>query len=193
MHINQQSEDYITVMLTWKPYEEHLYNFEESSYYKNVVEVCNLITKFINKEKIFIIAHPKAKELLINTDLKNSLWNNPISEALSKTKLLITDYSSVCYNAFYQGAGVIFYQPDLDLYEKENGKLIPKENEYIGKRVFSINELENVLKIGIKEKMIDLNVFRTKDYEEMYKTINEFSDGKNIDRIYENLIELNLV
>ena len=72
-----------------------------------------------DKEKIILIPHPKVYDLLIQTDMKDSLWTNPISQALEKTKLLITDYSSVCYNAFYQGAGVIYFQPDLVLYEKE--------------------------------------------------------------------------
>ena len=192
-HINQDSEDFVTIMLTWKTYEEQLYNFEESSYYKNVVEIYEKLKKYIDKDKIIIIGHPKANELLINTDLNNSLWKAPISKALEKTKLLITDYSSVCYNSFYQGAGVVFYQDDLQKYEMENGHLIPNDDEYIGKRAFNINELENILKDTIKENKIDLSKVRTKEYEENYKTINEFTDGKNIDRIYEELVRLGLV
>ena len=180
-------------MLTWKPYEEHLYNFEESETYKNTIEICNMLQKYIGKEKIILIAHPKAQELIKNTDLKDSLWDKPISEALNKTKLLITDYSSVCYNSFYQGAGVVFYQPDLEKYELENGKLIPADDEYIGKRAFNLQELENVISEAIKDKKINLDVIRTKEFEDRYKTINEFSDGKNIDRIYEELVKLNIV
>lgn len=188
-HINKDSDDYITVMLTWKPYEEQLYNFEESSYYKNTIELYKILQKYINKEKIIIIPHPKAYELLINTDLKDALWKKPISKALEKTKLLITDYSSICYNSFYQGAGVIFYQPDLELYEKENGLLIPSKDEYIGKRVFDIKELEDVIENSVKNKKINLEILRTKHYEDVYKTINEFFDGKNIERIYTELVE----
>ena len=192
-HINQDSKDYVTVMLTWKPYEEQLYDFEQSSYYQNVIEIANMLKKYIDRENIILISHPKAESLLINTDLKNSIWNKPISEALEKTKLLITDYSSVCYNTFYQGGGVIFYQPDLQLYESENGPLIPDKDEYIGKRVFNIKELEKLIKKTIKNKKINLDEVRTKKFEENYKTINEFSDGKNIDRIYEKLTQLNIV
>lgn len=190
-HINNDSEDCVTVMLTWKPYEEQLYDFEKSSYYKNVVEICTMLKKYV--DKVNLIAHPKAQELLASTDLKETLWDKPISQALEKTKLLITDYSSVCYNSFYQGSGVIFYQPDLELYQKENGDLIPKNDEYIGKSAFTINELEQILKDSINNKKIDLKNLRTKEFEDNYKLINEFSDGKNIERIYDELVKLKLI
>lgn len=192
-HINQESDDYITIMLTWKPYEEQLYDFEKSSYYQNIIEICKMLEKYIDREKILIIAHPKAQNLLENTNLKNSIWNQPISKALERTKLLITDYSSVCYNTFYQGGGVVFYQPDLVLYESENGVLIPSDDEYIGKRAFDINQLEDIIKSSIIDKKINLDKVRTEEFVENYKTINEFSDGKNIERIYEKLLELKLI
>lgn len=192
-HINQNSEDIVAIMLTWKTYEEQLYNFEESSYYKNVVAMFNMLKKYIPQDKIIIIGHPKANELLKNTHLGESLWQKPISEALEKAKLLITDYSSVCYNSFYQGGGVIFYQPDLEKYEIENGPLIPNADEYIGKRTFNMDELEAVIKDTIKDKKINLDKVRTTEYEANYKTINEFSDGKNIERIYQELLKLKLI
>ncbi len=192
-HINNKSDDYVTVMLTWKPYEEHLYNFEESSYYKYTMKIYETLTKYIPKEKIFIIPHPKVYNLLNSTKLADRIWKDKISNALEKTKVLITDYSSICYNAFYQGAGVIFYQNDLKKYQNENGELIPYNDEYIGKRIFSMKELKNLLNESISNEKIDLSKIRTKEHEKAYKSINEFNDGKNIDRIYEELEELELI
>ena len=192
-HNNNETDDFITIMLTWKPYEEHLYDFKVSSYYKNVMELCDILLKYIEKDKICIIPHPKVLNLLMNTDIKDQVWQGPISEVLSKSKLLITDYSSVAYNAFYQGAGIIFYQPDLRVYEKENGKLIPKEGEYIGKRAFNINQFENIIKETIKDGKIDLYKIRTDEFEDIYKTINEFYDSENMERIYQKLIENKLI
>jgi CDP-glycerol glycerophosphotransferase (TagB/SpsB family) len=192
-HINQDSENYVTIMLTWKAYEENIYNFEETTYYQNTVQVYNMLKKFVNPENIIVLAHPKVNELIHHTDLKNSLWDKSIAMALEKTKLLITDYSSVCYNAYYQGAGVVFYQPDLELYELDNGKLIPNDNEYIGERTYTPEELETVLENVITNNEIQLDKLRNQHTDEVYKTINEFSDGKNIDRICQKLIELNFV
>ena len=131
--------------------------------------------------------------MLSETDMKDVIWQGPISEILKITKLFITDYSSACYNAFYQGAGVLFYQPDLELYEKLNGKLVPKDDEYIGPRVFNREELVTSLKKFITDGSINLKAIRTIEHEKIYGLINEFSDGKNIDRIYEKLKELKIV
>ena len=180
-------------MFTWKPYEEHLYDFRESSFYKDVIEISAMLSKYIDKSKICIIPHPKVFNLLMNTDLKDSVWQGPISEILKKSKLLITDYSSVAYNSFYQGSGVIFYQPDLLFYEIENGKLIPNDDEYIGRRAFNIEELEDIIRDTVVDGKINLDKVRTEEFEEIYKTINEFSDGKNMERIYQQLIEHNLI
>lgn len=192
-HINNNSDDVITIMLTWKPYEEQLYNFEESTYYQFIVELYNMIKKYVDKGKVQIVAHPKVFDLLNNTDMKDNIWQGKISDIIEKTKLLITDYSSICYNAFYQGAGVIFFQPDLDRYELENGKLIPNEDEYIGIRTFSIEELEQNIQKIVQNKKINLSLVRNNKFEENYKTINEFCDGKNINRIHEELEKLNIV
>lgn len=192
-HVNNDSDDIITIMFTWKPYEEHLYDFRESSYYKDVIEIYNMLSKYIDSNKIYIIPHPKVFNLLMNTDMKDSVWQDSISEILKKSKLLITDYSSVAYNSFYQGTGVIFYQPDLRLYERENGKLIPNDDEYIGERVFTIDDLENIIKRTIKDGKIDLDEVRTEEFKEIYETINEFSDGKNMERLYNKLIELKII
>lgn len=192
-HITSNSDDFVTIMLTWKPYEEYLYNFQESTYYKNTLKLLNLFLEYIPKDKIAIIPHPKVTKLMMKTDLKDTIYQGPISKILEKTKLLVTDYSSVCYNAFYQGAGVIFYQEDLELYEKENGELIPKDSEYIGERVFSIKQMENKLNECIKDNKIDMSKIRTEKHEKIYSTINEFSDGKNAERIYEKLKELNII
>lgn len=192
-HINEKSDDIVTIMLTWKPYEEQLYSFEESTYYKNTVEIYNMLKKYIDKNKIVIIPHPKVFELLTSTDIKECVWQGKISEILEKTKMLITDYSSVCYNSFYQGGGVVFYQPDLEVYETYNGKLVPNDDEYIGKRAFNIKELEEITRQTIENGKINLGKIRNSKFEENYKTINEFTDGKNIDRIFNELKRLEIL
>lgn len=190
MHINEHSPDTVTVMFTWKPSEEHLLaHFEDSFYYRSIRRVYSLLTNYISPEQIRIVPHPKVLSLLSSTDMRPQIWNGTIADVLYETKLLITDYSSVCYNAFYQGAAILFYQPDLEAYEKEVGKLIPNDEEYIGHRAFDLDKVKELLDAGIKNGKISLSFFRRERDVEMYKTINEFSDGKNNDRILNFLKE----
>lgn len=192
-HINQNTPDKIVIMLTWKSYEEHITEFENSQYYKNVMEVYHLLEKYMLPENIIIVPHPKMAELCENTPLAKTMWKKPISDVLSIAKLLITDYSSVCYNSFYQGGGVIFYQPDLDVFESEAGPLIPSEDEYIGERVFDIENLKIVIERVIQGGKIKLEGLRKPEYLERYNSINEFHDGKNLERIAQQLISLEII
>ena len=186
-HINDKSKDIVTIMLTWKPYEEYLSDYEQSDYHANVTKIVEVLSKYVSKKNILIVPHPKIKYRLLKTNLKDQICDLAVSEVLSKSKLLITDYSSVVYNSFYQGGAVVFYQPDLELYERKNGPLIPCDHEYIGYRTYDIKELDKVLKQGIKNKHIDLTKFRTKEHIRRYSKINEFTDGKNIERLFNDL------
>lgn len=192
-HINEKSDDVITIMLTWKPYEESLLDFEKSSYYKNILIIYDILKEKVKSENIKIVAHPKARDMLMSTSIKDMVWNEPISKVLEITKLLITDYSSVCYNVFYQGGAVIFYQPDLEVYEAANGPLIPADDEFIGERAFNEKELADILNNSIKDGKISLKKLRTIHHEEMYATINEFNDGKNKERIYSELQRIGIL
>ncbi|EOS25715.1 hypothetical protein C806_01842 [Lachnospiraceae bacterium 3-1] len=192
-HITAESEDFVTIMLTFKPYEERLDNFEKSRYYHAIIELYDILKNYVPEEKILIVAHPRIQYLLETTSLKERMWNRPISQVLEITKLMITDYSSVAYNSFYQGAAVLFYQEDIEEYEEVCGNLIPRDEEYIGLRAFDLQEFEDILGQIIQNQKIVLDVARTKEHEENYNSINEFHDGKNVERIYEKLAELKLV
>lgn len=194
MNITEDSPDIVTVMLTWKPYEEHISDFSKTSYYKNTIMIFDELVKKMPPQNIRIVAHPKVSDALSRTNLKASLWAKPISEALIGTKLLITDYSSVCYNTFYQGSGVIFFQPDIKLYEAENGALIPNDNEYIGPRTFKKKDLVAQINVAInKDGRVNLDKLRAENYVTNALSINEFHDAKNVERLCGKLVELGVL
>jgi hypothetical protein len=184
-HIDDGADDVVTIMLTWKPYDEILGDPSASAYYQNLLQTVETVGNQVPRENLRVIAHPKTAWALAKTSLGASLWRRPINEALQSTKLLITDYSSVCYNVFYQGGGVIFYQPDLERYEQEVGPLIPSDDEYIGMRTFSTAELRHALTKAIdQEGRVVLASVRTAHYERNNAAINPYHDGKNIDRVF---------
>jgi CDP-glycerol glycerophosphotransferase (TagB/SpsB family) len=193
-HIDKHSPDVISVLLTWKPSDENS-ELTESTSYMTLLGVLEKVRAFLPDERIRLLAHPKEEKLLESLSVRHiPFWTGPIHEALAQTKLLITDYSSICYNSFYQGAGVIFYQPDIERYEAELGPLIPAQNEFIGPRAFSLEELEHLLSKTISQTgEIDLEKLRTEERKETYRSINEFSDGRNLDRIFHALQERNVL
>ena len=71
---------------------------------------------------------------------------------------------------------MIFYQPDLERHEKETGKLVPKEDEYVSRRVFDIGALEKEIKDSIGDGHIILDRIRNNMLEEICLMINELSD-----------------
>lgn len=189
-NIDAKSQNLVTVFLTWKPYEEYIQDFTETEYYRTIVATVELLAKYIPRERIAVCAHPKVEGLIKNTPLYGSMWQQPVFDLIAKTKLLITDYSSICYQSFFRGAGVIFYQYDLERYEQATGPLIPQQEEYIGPRVFDRNQLEQVISDIIKDGEICLEQIRTAEYERRYAAINQWKDGHNTQRICERLLAL---
>jgi hypothetical protein len=188
--INSESRDIVTVMLTWKPYDENQSDILQTTYCQSLQQVLNVVLRFISKEQLRVVAHPKVVDSLAHSSLHQILWKGSIKEALTQTKLLITDYSSVCYNVFYQGGAVLFYQPFLQQYEAEMGPLIPSDDEFIGSRAFSEQELAEQLAKGIDiSGHIILHTMRLTHYEQIYASINEFCDGNNLQRIFQALID----
>lgn len=182
-NITTKSQDIVTIMLTWKPYEEYLTDFTKSGYYSAVVSMYNMLKKYLDDENIVIVAHPKVESALKGTPLYERMWHKPIFELIESTKLLITDYSSVCYQCFYRGAGVVFYQYDLKKYEENCGKLVPAQDEYIGYRTFDMEQLEDVIQNVIIDKQVTLEKARTDKHIKRYHEIIEWYDGENIERI----------
>ena len=191
-HIGEDSENIITLMLTWKPYDEGMEDYTKTTYYRDVTDIYNMLLKHTDRKNIRIVPHPIMKRQF-DAYLTDNMYEGPIAQALSETKLLITDYSSVCYNAFYQGAGVIFFHSDIEYYEKMNGKLVPQDDEYIGYRAFNLTELEEIISNSVHNGDIDLSYLRTNEFKRNALLINQFTDGKNIDRIYDKLVELKIV
>lgn len=189
-HINASTEDKIVIMMTWRPYENFIEKFEDSTYYQYTMQVYDILMKYIPEENIIIVPHPKVMEGLKAAVGEDKIWTRPISEVLGLAKLLITDYSSVGYNSFYQGGGVVFYQPDLERFEEYmQMPLVPQPDEYIGFRALDADTLEQVLAPGLNDGLIHLDYFRTEEYERRYLEINKFHDGKNTERIYTFLKE----
>lgn len=106
----------------------------------------------------------------------------PLNEIMMRARMLITDYSSVCWDMYYQKKPVLFYQFDLDQYNEVHGSYIDMRTELFGRRTEQPGELlpmlEEIIRDGFRVPEEDLSKY---DY------YFAFADNHNSERIYQYL------
>ena len=177
--------DKIIVMLTWRPWEANL-PMEETSYYKMLERIEKSIPEKY-KDKLVILPHPlfKGKE--------SDLWSDEVFEKtyddiLKDASVLITDYSSISYDAFYRGANVIFCWEELNSCMENYGpsaELMLKENLAFGPVCYTSDVSEALQGVYMKPQ--------NKKYVNNYREIVQFHDNKNTERIIDMLEEDELI
>jgi CDP-glycerol glycerophosphotransferase (TagB/SpsB family) len=101
---------------------------------------------------------------------------------MMECKMLITDYSSVCWDVFYQGKPIIFYQFDIETYNLTNGSYIDMDKELFGDRVFELDSL--ILTI---EDYIHKDFKLPEKYAKMRLSSYKYIDTDNSKRICEEI------
>ncbi len=188
-NVKNKDADKITIMLTWRSWE---YNILESDYHKsNYYKMVNNIIKNIPLEyqdKVIVLPHPLIFDKLKNTDLNK--WIPDVlsyDKILEDTALLITDYSSISYSAFYRGANVIFCWEELnECMEKYESHLMLNKDNAFGDISYKFNDIASLVKNNYLKK-------QKKEYLEKYQKIVEFHDNKNTERLIECLKKDNLI
>lgn len=184
----------ILVMLTYRYWEEALVMDEskakDTTYFKCYLRIVEAIDKMGKLDELLICSHPKFLEYLEKSmpRYRDHFCTN-IDHALGECKIFITDYSSASYDAHYRGSYVIYYWEERD-YLIENYKAIPPINEENcdGVAVYSCEELQREIKRAIERNYVMEDI-----YEEHYRAINEFHDGKNGERLVKALKEMTVV
>lgn len=111
----------------------------------------------------------------------------PLDDLMMQCSLLVTDYSSVCWDLYYMGKPAVFYQYDVDKYMDTWGSYIDLTKDTPGDRADTLEQLLSYIKESIDSG------FRLSDYwqdrrEQHYKYI----DRDNCKRIVEVLKERKL-
>ena len=100
-------------------------------------------------------------------------------DVLKETKLLITYYSSIAYDAFYRGCNVIFYWEEKDECMENYGpstKLMLNEENAYGDICYNSEELKAVLEKNYVHE-------QPAAYREKYGKLVDYHDGKNTERL----------
>ena len=183
----------IFVMFTWR--ELKLSKNISLYYIKNILKLLNNkkllnVTKEHNITLYYSIHHKflSYKNIFIVTDNIKYLEENEISECLSKTNLIVTDYSSIIFDIIYRRKPYIIYIPDtydpkIKLnYLKQSYKVIKrfKYNRYPYENIcFNVNSTVNKIIYYIENRFkLDRNLAKLYDEFNFKKenSINKFID-----------------
>jgi len=179
--------DKIAIMPTWRPWEynEMVIDIQSSGYYQLLYKiVANIPSELM--DKIMILPHPLFMELMKTQETPLTKYlaiNEKYDDLLKRVKLLITDYSSISYDAFYRGANVIFVWKDLEkcLHKYGNrAKLMLNEQNTFGDICYDLDALKELVESNYYNGQIE-------KYRLNYKKIVQFCDGKNTERLINQL------
>jgi len=177
--IKKETADKITIMPTWRPWDYNtlISDYSHSSYYNMVLNIYNNIPENL-KEKVIILPHPLVMEMFKKTPLGKYIPKVISYDLiLQDTALLITDYSSIAYSAFYRGSNVIFVWKELEeCMANYKGHLMLNENNVFGNVVYDYISLGQVVTQNYMKP-------QQEKYVKAYDKIVEFRDNKNTERL----------
>lgn len=181
----------ILIMPTWRSWLEYLSDEEfcESSYYKKYLSLlgnCELLSalKKAGVQIVFYI-HPKLRKFMKNFHTDSSLvrlisfGETALNKLLMECSMLVTDYSSVCWDVYYQEKPILFYQFDMEYYRKTNGSYIDMERELFGERCTEEEELVEKL-----QKYMTRDFVEKEEFAAMREKYFAYRDHHNCERIY---------
>ncbi|MCE5040755.1 CDP-glycerol glycerophosphotransferase family protein [Mammaliicoccus sciuri] len=191
--ILKDDADKITYMPTWRYWEESAIlngNIKDTTYFQSFVEIIYEFEKAGLIDRLQITAHNKFAEYIQDhmSEYSHLLCPDP-TDALLNSKIFITDYSSIIYDAMYRGTFPIFYWKDSD-YLIKNYKAIPPVNEENapGAIVKSTHELIDTINNAIEN-----NYAIPEEFINKYRKINEFHDNRNTIRVIKELEKNNVL
>lgn len=198
-HQNQNKENTkknIFFMPTWRNWLEEVpdSSFLSSDYYinyshliqseklnewlkdKNIILNFYLHPKFVQFSNLF---HSKSENIRII-----SFGERPVNQLLIESELLITDYSSIAWEAYYQNKPTLFYQFDIEEYETFQGSYLDLEKDLFGPVYYKEEELIRGLQQIEKQ-----NFKMDEQYIGLKKHYFKYIDNRNSNRIYQAILE----
>ncbi len=109
-----------------------------------------------------------------------------LDDLMMRAKLLITDYSSVCWDVYYMGKPIIFYQYDLQDYLDTWGSYIDLEKDSPGRRAVTHEQLLDLI-----EDSASRNFALDEEWAKRRESHYQYLDTQNSRRICEALKERN--
>lgn len=184
-------EKMILMMPTWRSWLEEVTEEEfcQSDYYKNYMQFLNNanLHNFLEKKdvKLVFYIHPKFREYMgaFATDSPQiqliEFGTQPLNELLMRCNMMITDYSSACWDVYYQEKPVLFYMFDYEMYNEVQGSYVDMRTEAFGEATDDAETL-----IQWMEKYEENNFTELEKYAELREKLLPYRDDKNCERTY---------
>lgn len=179
----KETADKIVIMLTWRPWEYNAIRFEftQTRYYQMICRIFEAVPEEL-RSKVVILPHPLFYDEVKHVDFPLKPYmdsGSKYDDILKETKLLITDYSSIAYDAFYRGTNVIFYWEEKDECLENYGpstKLMLNETNAFGDVCYNPKELRSAVRSNYGRE-------QKEEARKNYREIVAFHDGKNTERL----------
>lgn len=182
----------ILLMPTWRSWLEDISEdqFKKSEYYQRYKAFLQdeRLKTLLEKEDITLnfYIHPKFREHIRSFQVEDRhirlipFGTMPLNQLLMSCHMLITDYSSVSWDVYYQEKPVVFYPFDLETYEKVQGSYMDYKKDVFGDLAWDQNQLVDL--IGEYAR----NGFREKpEFSGRRDELLPYRDNDNSKRIYE--------
>ncbi len=181
--VKNDKADKIVIMPTWRRWEVNLaaQDYQKTKYFQMIKRIVESIPKDL-QDKVIVLPHPlMLKPIKKNPQFEKYLPKAEFSydEILKDCKLLITDYSSISYDAFYRGSNVIFYWEEKEECLKKyggNAKLMLTSDKAFGDVCYNKEELAKAIRQNYEKG-------QSQKYMHRYQKIVSFHDNKNTHRL----------
>ncbi|MBW6467913.1 MAG: CDP-glycerol glycerophosphotransferase family protein [Coriobacteriia bacterium] len=171
--------DRVLIMPTWRPWEYNLVRIDPDTapYVRMLKELLAAVPPRL-RDRTYVLPHPLIRSGLLSSELAPYLWpNDSYDDALRTCALLITDYSSISYDAFYRGANVVFWWKEKDECMRRYGAdLMIDEDTAFGPVCRDGAELTRLIEASYR-------VPQDAEYARRYRRIVEFHDNRNTERL----------
>lgn len=152
-HGEDNKNNTILIMPTWRNWLEEVEDkvFIESEYFKtyNSLISSKKLLDYLEKNDLNanFYLHPKFiqySHLFNQADKRVNIiyfGDQPVNQLIQQATFLVTDYSSVAWEALYQSIPTVFYQFDQEQYLEEQGAYMDLKKDLFGPLAFNEDEL----------------------------------------------------
>ncbi len=184
--VRYEDADRIVIMPTWRRWEANQAreDITKTKYYQMIERMVDAVPDPL-KDKVIILPHPLMRKAMSHgsNPLSRYLATESHNDTLKQCDVLITDYSSIAYDAFYRGSNIIFCWEEKEEcmanYGPETTLMLTEELAF-GDVCYKSEQITDSIQRLYGKSQPDA-------YQEHYSKIVEHHDNRNSDRIVELL------